>query len=151
MSTTPANMQYTSGGLPVALPSSRRITKVTPQGGQSRYTPSTNNIIRIALSPALGFVDTHQSFLSFRILPVNVNFAKECRMDRCSMSWARKLTITAGNGSLLEELDKSHLFNNLMDMTTAPSGYSESTGRALDNSGSKAVRNAKAAHPRGML
>ena len=143
-------MQYTSGGLPVALPSSRRITKVTPQGGQSRYTPSTNNIIRIGLSPALGFVDTHQSFLSFRILPVNVNFAKECRMDRCSMSWARKLTITAGNGSLLEELDKSHLFNNLMDMTTAPSGYSESTGRALDNSGSKAVRNAKAAHPRGM-
>ncbi len=149
MSTTPANAMYSSGGRTVALPSQRRINKVSPQGGASKYNPENNNVIRIGLSPALGFVDTHQSFLSFRILPTGVNFAKEVRLDECCMSWIQKLTIYAGNGSVLEEIDKYNLLNNLLDKTTAPLGYSSSTGLVLCNSGSKAVRQAKACHLSG--
>ena len=51
MSIVPSNLQYTSGGRPIAIASSRRTVKVIPEAGSSSYNPQTNNTIRIDLSP----------------------------------------------------------------------------------------------------
>ena len=86
---------YRSGGKPVAISSTRRIVRVTPEGGTSGYEPDVNPVIRLELSPSLGFLDTHQSYLSFRVKTkgTTVNHAKECRLDENCMSWVRDFTI----------------------------------------------------------
>ena len=92
---TPSSMMYRSGGKPVAISSTRRIVRVTPEGGTSGYEPDVNPVIRLELSPSLGFLDTHQSYLSFRVKTkgATVNHTKECRLDENCMSWVRDFTI----------------------------------------------------------
>ena len=80
MSIVPSNLQYTSGGRPIAIASSRRTVKVIPEAGSSSYNPQTNNTIRIDLSPALGFLDCHNSFLSFRLALFALAFHRYVRM-----------------------------------------------------------------------
>ena len=148
-SVVPQNAQFMSGGKPISMPSSRRIVRVNPQGGSSGYNPETNNTIKMSLSPSLGFMDGHQSFMSFRIRPIGCDLTKECRMDKCAMSWLRRFKFDGPDGSNLEDIDHYNLAENLLDAATAPPSYSETIGRALDNAGSIAARNARAAHPAG--
>ena len=153
MSIVPANMRYQSGGKPVALASSRRVVIVTPEGGTSGYTPDTNGTIRIDLAPSLGFLDTHNSFLQFRLKTKEgtVDHAKECRLDENSMSWVRTFTIYSSTGSQLEHIENYGLLVNLMHKTTSPDDYKHSIGQMIDNTGSRAVRNAAMAHPKGSM
>ena len=102
MSVVPSYAHYRAGGLPVAISSSRRIVKVFPEGGQSDYNPDTSPVIRIELSPSLGFVDTHNSFLSFKIKfkSGTIDHTREMRLDKNSMSWVRRMTIYSSTGSI---------------------------------------------------
>ena len=150
---TPSSMMYRSGGKPVAISSTRRIVRVTPEGGTSGYEPDVNPVIRLELSPSLGFVDTHQSYLSFRVKTKGetVNHTKECRLDENCMSWVRDFTIYSSTGAVLENLQHYNLLVNLLHKTTCPDDYKQSIGRMIDNQGSRAVRNGAMAHPAGSV
>ena len=153
MSIVPANMRFQSGGKPVALASSRRVVIVTPEDGTIGYTPDTNGTIRIDLAPSLGFLDTHNSFLQFRLKTKEgtVDHTKECRLDENSMSWVRTFTIYSSTGSQLEHIENYGLLVNLMHKTTSPDDYKHSIGQMIDNTGNRAVRNAAMAHPNGSM
>ena len=151
MSIVVPQLQYTSGGKPVAIASSRRTVKVMPEAGTSGYTPGTNNTIRIDLSPSLGFLDAHNSFLSFRVKTKDdtVDHSKVCRMDKNSMSWVRRFTIHSSTGSILEDIDHYNLVVNLLHTTTGGMNYSKTIGQMIDNTGDRACRNASMANPKG--
>ena len=151
MSIVVPQLQYTSGGKPVAIASSRRTVKVMPEAGTSGYTPGTNNTIRIDLSPSLGFLDAHNSFLSFRVKTKGdtVDHSKVCRMDKNSMSWVRRFTIHSSTGSILEDIDHYNLVVNLLHTTTGGMNYSKTIGQMIDNTGDRACRNAAMANPKG--
>ena len=151
MSIVPSQLQFSSGGKSVAIASSRRTVKVIPEAGSSSYNPDNNNTIRIDLSPSLGFLDCHNSFLSFRIKTMEntVDHTKECRLDKNSMSWVRRLTIHSSTGSVLEDLDHYNLCVNLLHTTTGGVEYANSIGQMVDNTGDRAVRNASMANPKG--
>ena len=97
----PAEATFKVGGLPVSIDSVRRIVKIMPQNGTSGYEPNVNGVIRIDLPPSLGFLDTHNSYLSFRLKTKtgSVNHTLECRLDSNSMSWIKTFTITSGTGA----------------------------------------------------
>jgi hypothetical protein len=105
------------------------------------------------LAPSLQFLDTHSSYLSFRIKPKagTINLTKPCRMDNNSMSWCRSLTIYSSTGATLEHIDHYNLLVNLMHKTTSPQDYRTSIGRMVDNTGSRAMRNAAMATPGGKM
>ena len=153
MSITPANIRYTSGGKPVAIPSSRRIVRVIPESGTSGYNPETNPVIRIPISPSLGFIDTHNSYLSFRVKidPTKVDMTKPCRLDKHAMSWCRTFTIYSSTGAQLEHIESANLLCNMLFQATAPDDYKESIGKMIQNQGDRATRNAAMAHPAGSL
>ena len=69
----PTASTYVKGGLPVALDSKRRTIRILPMMGNDGYTPSNNNIIRIQLPTSIGFLDTQNSYLRFRIKINNTN------------------------------------------------------------------------------
>ena len=157
MSIVPANSRFQSGGKPVAISSSRRSVKVMPEGGTSGYTPDTNGTIRIELAPSLGFLDPHNSYLSFRISPrknnsvSTVDLTKECRMDTNSMAWCKTFTIYSSTGATIEQIQDYNLLTCLMHKTTSPQDYRTSIGQMVDNSGDRAVRNAAMATPGGKV
>lgn len=153
MSIVPSYARFQSGGKPVAISSVRRIVRVTPEGGTSGYEPNTNPVIRFELSPSLGFLDTHQSFLSFRVRSKTgtVDHTQECRLDANSMSWVRRMTIYSSTGSILEDLEHYNLLVNLLHKATSPDDYKHSIGQMIDNSGNRAVRNGAMAHPAGSM
>ena len=150
---TPSSMMYRSGGKPVAISSTRRIVRITPEGGTSNYEPDVNPVIRIELSPSLGFLDTHQSYLSFRVKTKlgTVDHTKECRLDENCMSWVRDFSIYSSTGAVLENLQHYNLLVNLLHKTTCPDDYKESIGRMIDNQGNRAVRNGAMAHSAGSV
>ena len=150
---TPSSMMYRSGGKPVAISSTRRIVRITPEGGTSNYEPDVNPVIRIELSPSLGFLDTHQSYLSFRIKSKlgTVDHTKECRLDENCMSWVRDFSIYSSTGAVLENLQHYNLLVNLLHKTTCPDDYKQSIGRMIDNQGNRAVRNGGMAHSAGSV
>ena len=150
---TPSSMMYRSGGKPVAISSTRRIVRITPEGGTSKYEPDVNPVIRIELSPSLGFLDTHQSYLSFRVKSKDgtVDHTKECRLDENCMSWVRDFSIYSSTGAVLENLQHYNLLVNLLHKTTCPNDYKESIGRMIDNQGNRAVRNGAMAHFAGSV
>ena len=151
MSIVPKELQYSSGGKPVAIAASRRTVKVIPEAGSSKYNPETNNTIRIDLSPSLGFVDVHNSYLSFRVKTVDgtVDHTQECRLDKSAMSWVRRLTIHSSTGSILEDIDHYNLAVNLLHTATGGVEYSNTIGRMVDSLGDKAARNAAMANKAG--
>ena len=153
MSIVPTVSRYQSGGKPVAISSSRRSVKVIPEGGTSGYTPDTNGTIRIELAPSLQFLDCHNSYLSFRVKPRagTVDLSKPCRMDNHAMSWCRSMTIYSSTGATLEHIDHMNLISNLMHKTTSGKDYRDSIGRMVDNTGSRAMRNAAMATPNGKV
>ena len=151
----PNEAKYKIGGLPVSIDSARRVIKVFPQAGSSGYTPDTNGVIRIDLPPSLGFLDTHNSYLTFRVKGKQsngsdtVDFSKECRMDVNSMSWCRTFSIISSSGSQLEHIDHYNLLVNLLHKATSPNDYTQSIAKMLDNAGGRASRNAKMAQYAG--
>ena len=146
----PSYARFQSGGKAVAAPSTRRTVRVFPDAGPSNYNPDNNSVIRIELSPSLGFLDTVNSYLSFRVKPgAGVNLAKECRMDRNSMSWVQNMTIYSSTGAVLERLEDYNLLVNLLHKATTPEDYRSSVQQMIDNSGDKSVRNAAMAHRNG--
>ena len=151
MSMIPSYARFQSGGKAVAAPSTRRTVRVFPDAGPSGYNPNNNSVIRLELSPSLGFLDTVNSYLSFRVKPTEgtVNHTKECRMDRNSMSWVQTLTIYSSTGAVLERLENYGLLVNLLHSATTPEDYRSSIQQMIDNSGSRAVRNAAMAHKQG--
>ena len=151
MSVVPNNARFTSGGRQISLASARRIVRVTPEGSASGYNPETNPTIRISLPPSLNFVDTHNSYLQFRIRPTGVDHSKPCRMDENAMSWCSNFTIYGGEGQIIEEIRNYNLLSCLLHKATAPEDYKSSSGRMLQNQGDKAMRNAKMSHPRGAM
>ena len=115
MSMIPSYARFQSGGKAVAAPSTRRTVRVFPDAGPSNYNPDNNSVIRIELSPSLGFLDTVNSYLSFRVKAGDgVDLTKECRMDRNSMSWVQNMTIYSPTGAVLERLEDYNLLVNLL-------------------------------------
>ena len=153
MSVVVPQARYQSGGKPVALAASRRSVKVIPEGGTSSYTPDTNGTIRLELAPSLQFLDCHNSYLSFRVKPKagTVDLSKPCRMDEHAMSWCRSMTIYSSTGATLEMIDHMNLISCLMHKTTSGKEYRDSIGRMVDNTGSRAMRNAAMATPGGKV
>lgn len=153
MSIVPSNLRYTSGGRPIAIASSRRTVKVIPEAGSSSYNPQTNNTIRIDLSPSLGFLDVHNSYLTFRVKPVadTIQAHRPCRLDKNSMSWVRRFTVHSSTGAILEDIDHYNLVVNLLHQTTGGPEYKKTIGSMIDNQGSKAARNAAMANAAGAM
>ncbi len=153
MPVVPSQLLYQSGGNEVAIAASRREVVVIPENGPGPYYPSSNRVIRISLSPSLGYLDTHESFLSFRVRPHDdsIDLTKECRMDKSSLSWVRKFTIYSSTGSRLEEIEHYNLLSCLMHEATGGKEYTETIGTVLDNHGTKAERNACMSHPKGSM
>jgi hypothetical protein len=151
MSTVPSNLMYTSGGKSVAIASSRREVIVVPQNGTGPYEQSQDRVIRIELSPSLGYLDTHESFLSFRIRPVPGTYddTKECRMDKSALSWVRRLTILSSTGSKLEDIDEYGLLSCMLHEQTGGLEYAKTIGTMTESLGNRASRNAACAHPEG--
>ena len=150
MSMIPSYARFQSGGKAVAAPSTRRTVRVFPDAGPSNYNPDNNSVIRIELSPSLGFLDTVNSYLSFRVKAGDgVDLTKECRMDRNSMSWVQNMTLYSSTGAVLERLEDYNLLVNLLHKATTPEDYRSSIQQMIDNSGDRAVRNATMAHPEG--
>ena len=147
----PAEATFKVGGLPVSIDSVRRIYRITPQNGTSGYEPNINGVIRLELGPSLGFLDTHNSFLSFRIHTKDgtVNHTKECRMDMNSMSWVRTFTVYSSTGAQLEQIDHYNLLTNLLHKATSPDDYRGSIAKMLDGGGDRASRNGAMSHPKG--
>jgi hypothetical protein len=147
----PLSAQYAVGGLPISSDSARRTIKLFPQNGTSGYTYGTNGTIRLDLPPSIGFLDVHNSYLSFRIRVDNsvVDMSKKCRLDKHSMSWCRNFTIQSSTGAVIEQLDHYNLLVNLLHKATSPDDYASSIGQMLDGTGDKATRNAAFAHPIG--
>lgn len=147
----PQEATFKVGGLPVSIDSVRRIVKMMPQNGTSGYEPNINGTIRIELPASLGFLDTHNSYLSFRVKTkgATVDHTKECRMDQNSMSWVRSMTITSSTGAQLEHIDHYNLLVNLLHKATSPDDYRLSIAKMLDGGGDRASRNAAMAHPSG--
>ena len=63
----PAMARYKTGGLPVSVDSLRRQIQLYPENGTSGYEPDINGTIRLQLPSTIGFLDTVNSYLSFRI------------------------------------------------------------------------------------
>jgi hypothetical protein len=147
----PLSAQYAVGGLPISSDSARRTIKLFPQNGTSGYTYGTNGTIRLDLPPSIGFLDVHNSYLSFRVRVDNtvVNMSLPCRLDKHSMSWCRNFTINSSTGAVVESLDHYNLLVNLLHKATSPQDYASSIGQMLDGTGDKATRNACLAHPTG--
>ena len=147
----PAEATFKVGGLPVSIDSVRRIVKIMPQNGASGYEPNVNGVIRIDLPPSLGFLDTHNSYLSFRLKTKSgtVNHTLECRLDSNSMSWIKTFTITSSTGAQLEHIDHYNLLTNLLHKATSPDDYRLSIAKMIDGGGDRASRNAAMAHPSG--
>lgn len=140
---------FSSGGKAVAIASARRSVVVIPENGSGPYQKSQQQVIRIQLSPALGYLDTHESFLSFRIKPVGMDLTKPCRMDKSSLSWVKKLTIESSTGSKLEEIDDYNLLSCMLHEQTGGKEYTETIGTKVDSHGDRASRQAAMAHADG--
>ena len=151
--TVPVNAKYVQGGLPLGLDSKRRTIKLLPQTGVSNYTPTGTNVIRIDIPPSIGFLDTQNSYLRFRIKIDNksINVKYPCYMDRNAMSWCDRFEVISNNGSVLESIHDYNLLVNLLHKSTSPDDYRLTTGKLLDNQGSRAERMANLSSKRGRM
>ena len=151
----PAMARYKTGGLPVSVDSLRRQIQLYPENGTSGYEPDINGTIRLQLPSTIGFLDTVNSYLSFRIkvkqngTTPTANMEKEIRLDRHSTSWIRTFTIYSSTGSQLEHIQHYNLLVNLLTKMTSPHDYRSSIGKMIDNDGDRATRNAAMCHPAG--
>ena len=140
----PKHATYIQGGLPVGLDSRRRTIRLVPQTGTGPYTPTGNNIIRLDIPNSIGFLDTQNSYLRFRVQiekkTIDLNFP--CYMDKNSMSWCERFEVISNNGSVLESIHDYNLLVNLLHKATSPDDYRLTTGKMIDNQGTKAERNA---------
>lgn len=139
----PSNAKYIQGGLPVGLDSKRRTVRLVPQTGTGEYTPTGTNIIRLDIPPSLGFLDTQNSYLRFRIkldTKEVIDATKPCFMDRSAMSWCDRFEVISNNGSVLESIHDYNLLVNLLHKATSPDDYRLTAGKMLDNQGSRAER-----------
>ena len=138
----PKHATYTTGGLPVGLDSKRRTVRMIPQTGLDGYTPTGTNIIRIDIPPSLGFLDTQNSYLRFRIKVDGtvIDVSKPCFMDRSAMSWCDRFEVISNNGSVLESIHDYNLLVNLLHKSTSPDDYRLTAGKLLDNQGSRPER-----------
>lgn len=151
----PAQARFKTGGLPVSVDSLRRQVQLYPENGTSGYEPDINGTIRIQLPSSIGFLDTVNSYLSFRIKvkqengTPTANMEKEIRLDRHSTSWIRSFTLYSGTGSQIEHIQHYNLLVNLLTKMTSPHDYRSSIGKMIDNDGDRATRNAAMCHPSG--
>ena len=149
----PTASTYVKGGLPVALDSKRRTIRILPMMGNDGYTPTNNNIIRIQLPTSIGFLDTQNSYLRFRIKinNTNVDCTCPCFMDTNSMSWCDRFEVVSNNGQVLESIHDYNLLVNLLHKATSPDDYRLTTGKLLDNQGSRAERMGNLANNEGKM
>ena len=149
----PTASTYVKGGLPVALDSKRRTIRIMPMMGNDNYTPSGNNIIRIQLPTSIGFLDTQNSYLRFRIKINNntIDCSKPVFMDQNSMSWCDRFEVVSNNGQVLESIHDYNLLVNLLHKATSPDDYRLTTGKLLDNQGSRAERMGNLANNEGKM
>lgn len=150
----PANAKYLQGGLPIGLDSKRRTIRLVPQTGTGNYTPVGTNVIRIDIPASIGFLDTQNSYLRFRIKingdgDSSVDLTKPCFMDKNALSWCDRFEVVSNNGSVLESIHDYNLLVNLLHKATSPDDYRLTTGKMLDNQGSKAERMGNLAHAQG--
>ena len=146
----PKHSTYVQGGLPIGIDSKRRTIRLVPQTGGSGYTPNGNNVIRIDIPPSIGFLDTQNSYLRFRIkvAAANVNLSFPCYMDTNAMSWCDRFEVISNNGSVLESIHDYNLLVNLLHKATSPDDYRLTAGKLLDNEGTRSERAANLASGR---
>jgi hypothetical protein len=148
----PNSAKYIAGGLPVALDSKRRCIKLQPQTGGD-YTPKGSNVFRIDLPPSIGFLDCQNSYLKFRVKidQTVIDITKPCFMDKSAMSWCDKFDVISNNGSVLESISDYNLLVNLLHKATSPDDYRLTTGKLLDNQGSRCERMGNLASKEGRI
>lgn len=152
----PKHATYIQGGLPVGLDSRRRTIRLVPQTGTGSYTPNGNNVIRLDIPNSIGFLDTQNSYLRFRVVindgaDESVDLSYPCYMDKNSMSWCDRFEVISNNGSVLESIHDYNLLVNLLHKATSPDDYRLTTGKLIDNQGSRAERNANIFSQKGKL
>ena len=149
----PNASKYVQGGLPVSMDSRRRTIRLMPLGGTDNYTPLQNNIIRIQIPTSVEFLDTANSYLRFRISIKNtdIDTTLPCFMDENSMSWCDRFEVISNNGQVLESIHDYNLLVNLLHKATSPDDYRLTTGKMLDNQGSRAERMGNLANDKGRL
>ena len=149
----PKHATYVQGGLPVGLDSKRRTIRLVPQTGTGTYTPGGSNIIRIDIPRTIGFLDTQNSYLRFRlaVAATDVNLQSPCYMDKNGMSWCERFEVVSNNGSVLESIHDYNLLVNLLHKATSPDDYRLTSGKILDNQGSRAERMGNLASTKGRM
>ena len=140
----PKHSTYVAGGLPIGVDSKRRTVRLVPQTGVGPYTPNGSNVIRIDVPPSIGFLDTQNSYLRFRVSvdPALVDLRLPCYMDKNAMSWCERFEVISNNGSVIESIHDYNLLVNLLHKATSPDDYRLTAGKLLDNQGSRAERQA---------
>jgi hypothetical protein len=127
------------------------MIKLLPQTGTGNYTPQGTNVIRIDIPPSVGFLDTQNSYLRFRIKvdDTGVEVRKPVYMDKNAMSWCERFEVISNNGSVLESIHDYNLLVNLLHKATSPDDYRLTAGKLLDNQGCRAERMANLATKQG--
>lgn len=144
----PNASRYNAGALPVSISSKRRTVRLIPRSS-GEYSPNGTNIIRIDLPPSVGFLDTSQSYLSFKLeftgataeQPASVkgnSLVKQ--LDGDASSWIQRFELISAHGTQLEYIDNYNLLSNLLHKANMGDDYGSSTARITQGHGPESYR-----------
>ena len=138
----PSASRYNAGALPVSISSKRRTVRLIPRSS-GEYTPSGTNVIRIDLPPSLGFLDTSQSYLSFKLeitSATNQNVTAPLQLDGDASSWIQRFELISAHGTQLEYIDNYNLLSNMLHKANMGADYGDSTARITQGHGEESYR-----------
>jgi hypothetical protein len=121
----PSASRYNAGALPVSISSKRRTVRLIPRSS-GEYTPTGTNVIRIDLPPSVGFLDTSQSYLSFKLeitSATNQNVAAPLQLDGDASSWIQRFELISAHGTQLEYIDNYNLLCNMLHRANMGKDY----------------------------
>ena len=138
----PSASRYNAGALPVSISSKRRTVRLIPRSS-GEYSPTGTNVIRIDLPPSLGFLDTSQSYLSFKLeitSATNQNVTAPIQLDGDASSWIQRFELISAHGTQLEYIDNYNLLCNMLHKANMGKDYGDSTARITQGHGEESYR-----------
>ena len=145
----PSASRYNAGALPVSISSKRRTVRLIPRSS-GEYTPSGTNVIRIDLPPSVGFLDTSQSYLSFKLEILNTGItaggdkdqtaSAPLQLDGDASSWIQRFELISAHGTQLEYIDNYNLLCNMLHKANMGKDYGDSTARITQGHGEESYR-----------
>ena len=145
----PSASRYNAGALPVSISSKRRTVRLIPRSS-GEYSPSGTNVIRIDLPPSVGFLDTSQSYLSFKLEILNTGItaggdkdqtaSAPLQLDGDASSWIQRFELISAHGTQLEYIDNYNLLCNMLHKANMGKDYGDSTARITQGHGEESYR-----------